>query len=125
MNKWLGIGRITKELEIKYTSNNKAVCSFTIAVNNPFAQGKADFIPVVAWEKKAEFASKYFCKGLQIGVEGRLSQRTWEDTEGKKHTVLEIIASELYFADGKRENPESIPGITISDADDSESSLPF
>ena len=69
--------------------------------------------------KKQNLQVNIFCKGLQIGVEGRLTQRTWEDTEGKKHTVLEVVASDLYFADGKESAPENIPGITISDADDS------
>ena len=53
MNKWMGIGRITRDLELKYVGTNKAVCSFTIAVNNPYKQGEADFIPVVAWGEKS------------------------------------------------------------------------
>lgn len=116
------IGRLTKDVELSYTSNNKAVAKFTLAVNRPYSQNETDFIPVVAWEKKAEFCSKYYTKGLQVAIVGRIQVRSWDDNEGKKRYTTEVVANECFFADSKKENPESIPGITISD-DDSE--LPF
>ena len=108
MNKAILMGRLTKDPELRYTStNNTAVCSFTLAVNRRFSKAgeekQADFIPIVAWDKLAEFCGKYFLKGRQVAVVGRIQTRTWDDNEGKKHYVTEVVAEEAYFAEGKRE----------------------
>ena len=108
MNKVILIGRLTKDPEIRYTaSSNKAVCSFTIAVNRRFTkQGEerqADFIPVVTWDKQAEFCNNYFKKGMQVAISGRIQTRTWDDNEGKRHYITEIVADETYFADSRRD----------------------
>jgi single-strand DNA-binding protein len=106
MNKVILMGRLTKDPELRYTSgNNTAVASFTIAVNRRFAQEgqpQADFINIVAWSKTAEFCGKYFTKGQQVAVVGRVQTRTWDDNEGKRHYVTEVVADETYFADSKR-----------------------
>jgi len=106
MNKVILMGRLTKDPELKYTSGtNTAVTSFSIAVNRRGAkegQPQADFINVVAWTKTAEFCGKYFTKGMQVVVVGRLQTRTWDDNEGKRHYVTEVVADETYFADGKK-----------------------
>jgi single-strand DNA-binding protein len=108
MNKVILMGRLTKDPEIRYTSaNNTAVCNFTIAVNRRFArQGEerqADFISIVVWDKLAEFCSKYFQKGRQVAVVGRMQTRTWDDNDGKKHYVTEVVAEEAFFADSKKD----------------------
>jgi single-strand DNA-binding protein len=108
MNKVILMGRLTKDPELRYTSsNNTAVCSFTLAVNRRFSkQGEekqADFIQIVAWDKAAEFCGKYFQKGRQVVVVGRIQTRTWDDNEGKKHYVTEVVAEENYFADSKKD----------------------
>jgi len=107
MNKAILLGRLTKEPELRYTSNNnKAVCNFTLAVNRRFkkdGETQADFIPIVAWDKLGEFCGKYFLKGKQVAVVGRIQTRTWDDNDGKKHYVTEIVAEEAYFADSKAE----------------------
>ncbi len=106
MNKVILMGRLTKDPDLRYTSgNNTAVASFTIAVNRRGAkegQPQADFINVVAWSKTAEFCGKYFTKGQQVAVVGRIQTRTWDDNEGKRHYVTEVVADETYFADSKR-----------------------
>lgn len=107
MNKVILMGRLTKDPELRYTNNNNtAVCSFTLAVDRRFAkQGEerqADFFPVVAWRNQAEFCSRYFTKGLKVVVVGSLQTRSWDDTEGKKHYVTEVIAEETYFAESKK-----------------------
>ncbi|AEV70564.1 single-stranded DNA-binding protein [Acetivibrio clariflavus] len=106
MNKVILMGRLTRDPELRYTSNNLAVCSFTLAVNRGFAkQGEerqADFIPIVVWDKQAEFCSKYFTKGLQVAVVGRIQVRSWDDNEGKKRYTTEVVANEVYFADSKK-----------------------
>lgn len=106
MNNVSLIGRLTKDPELRYTANNTAVASFSIAVNRDYkvdGQPEADFIPIVTWNKTAEFAQKYFQKGLQVGVVGRIQTRTWEDDQKVKHYVTEIVAEKLYFAEGKRD----------------------
>lgn len=101
------MGRLTKDPDLRYTSGNTtAVASFTLAVNRRFAkegQQQADFINVVAWDKSAEFCGKYFTKGMQIVVVGRIQSRTWDDNEGKRHYLTEVVAEETYFAEAKRD----------------------
>lgn len=130
MNKTILMGRLTRDPETKYTqTSNTQVTSFTLAVNRRFVkQGEerqADFINIVAWSKTAEFVSKYFKKGQQVGVIGRLQVRNWEDEQGQKHYVTEVIAEEVYFADTKKEESTSAPTeenqFEITDDDD----LPF
>ncbi len=112
MNKAILMGRLTKEPELRYTStNNTAICSFTLAIDRKFTrQGEekqTDFIPVVTWTKTAEFCGKYFHKGQQVAVVGRIQTRTWDDTEGKRHYVTEVVADEAYFADTKQRTDDS------------------
>jgi single-strand DNA-binding protein len=105
MNKVVLLGRLTKDIEMKYTNNNTAVASFTLAVNRRFAkegQQTADFINCQAWQKTAEFMSKYMAKGSQIAVEGRIQTRSWDDAEGKKRYVTEVVVENCYFADSKK-----------------------
>lgn len=108
MNKVILMGRLTRDPETRYTqTNNTLVASFSLAVNRRFAdqsgQRQADFINVVAWSKTGEFCSKYFKKGQQVGIVGRIQTRNWEDDQGQKHYVTEVVAEEAYFADSKRE----------------------
>lgn len=107
MNKVILMGRLTKDPELRYTSNNNtAVCSFSLAVDRRFSkQGEerqADFFNIVAWRNQAEFCSKYFNKGLKVVVVGSLQNRSWDDNDGKKHYITEVIADEVYFADSKK-----------------------
>ena len=107
MNKVILMGILTRDPEVRYTqTNNTLVASFSLAVNRRFVrQGEerqADFINIVAWGKQGEFCSKYFKKGQQVGVIGRIQTRNWEDDKGQKHYVTEVIAEEAYFADSKR-----------------------
>ena len=103
------LGRLTADPNIKYTqSTNTMVASFSLAVNRRFTkQGEerqADFINIVAWSKTAEFVSKYFSKGQQVGIIGRIQTRNYKDDKGVMHYITEVIAEEAYFADSKKEN---------------------
>ena len=109
MNKVILLGRLTKDVDVRYTqTNNTMVASFSLAVNRRFArQGEerqADFINIVEWSRTAEFCSKYFKKGQQVGIIGIIQTRTWDDDQGQKHYVTEVIAEEAYFADSKKED---------------------
>ena len=102
------MGRLTRDVDVRYTqTNNTMVANFTLAVNRRFAKEgdqQADFINIVAWNKTAEFCSKYFKKGQQVAVIGRIQTRSWDDDQGQKHYATEVIADEVYFADSKKEN---------------------
>ena len=109
MNKVILMGRLTRDPEVRYTqTSNTLVASFSLAVNRRFTREgdtqTADFINIVAWGKTGEFCSKYFKKGQQVAVIGRLQTRTWEDQQGQKRYVTEVIAEETYFADSKRDS---------------------
>ena len=111
MNKVILMGRLTKDPEVRYTqTSNTLVASFALAVNRRFVrQGEerqADFFNVVAWGKTGEFCSKYFKKGQQVGVIGRLQTRTWDDDKGR-HYITEVVAEETYFADSRRDGDAS------------------
>ena len=121
------IGRLTRDPEVRYTStNNTMVASFTLAVNRRFkqeGQPDADFINVVAWAKTAEFVSKYFTKGQQVAVIGRIQTRNYDDKDGKKVFVTEVVAEEVYFADSEKEqNATTSAGFMAVEGD---SDLPF
>lgn len=129
MNKVILMGRLTRDPELRYTNvSNIPVCHFTLAVDRRFQrQGEerqADFIPIVSWDKLAEFCSKYFVKGQQVAITGRLQVRTWDDNEGKRHYVTEVIAEEAYFADSKRESgTDNISDNYVAENDDSDSDI--
>lgn len=108
MNKVILLGRLTKDVELRYTqTSNTAVSSFSLAVNRKFTkQGEeqqADFFNIVAWNKLAETSSKYLKKGSPVLVTGRLQNRNWEDEQGQKHYVIEVVAEELDFIESKKD----------------------
>ena len=106
MNKAILIGRLTRDPELRYTSSNRAVCQFTVAIDRPFtnqATGnrEADFINVVAWDKTGENVGKYMSKGRLIAVEGRIQTRNYDNNEGRKVYVTEVIASNVQFLESR------------------------
>lgn len=129
MNKVILMGRLTKDPDVRYTqTNNTMIASFTLAVNRRFAKEEeqnADFINIVAWSKTAEFCSKYFKKGQQVGVIGRMQTRTWDDDVGQKHYITEVVAEEVYFADTRRDGETSKFENIIENTNDGSDELPF
>lgn len=105
------MGRLTADPELRHTSNNVAVTSFTLAVNRSYAKAGtervADFIDIVAWRNTAEFVSKYFNKGQLIAVQGSIQTRTYQDKDGNKRKAFEIVADNVHFAEPKRESSYS------------------
>jgi single-strand DNA-binding protein len=104
------LGRVTKQVDVRYTPSSKVVCSFTLAVDRPFLnqEGKreADFIPVVVWGKAAELCGNSLAKGHRILVEGRLQIRNFDAKDGTKHWVTEVIASNVEFIEKKSESKQ-------------------
>lgn len=103
INKVILMGRLTRDPEMRHTNNKTPVCSFTIAVNNGYSEKQqTDFINCVAWNKTAEFVTKYFTKGKMIVIaDGRISTRSWETQDGKRAYATEVVAKEVSFGETK------------------------
>ncbi len=104
MNNISLMGRLTADPELKYTANNYAVLSFTVAVPRPNTKDTTDFIRCVAWRKTAEFVSKYFFKGKMIALTGALTSRSWKDDNNKSHYVMEVTVNNVEFCGDKAKN---------------------
>ena len=111
MNKVLLIGRLTANPELKYTTSNNAVTTFSIAVDRNFknenGNKEADFINIVAWNKKAELIHQYLKKGDRVGIVGRLQVRKYQNERGENRYVTEVVADEVEFLNSKK--PEEKP----------------
>lgn len=101
-------GRLARDPELRQTTTGKSVASFTVACDrgrrDANGQSAADWIPVVAWDARAEFVCKYFQKGSMIAVDGRLQSRTYTAKDGTNRTVLEIVANNIHFCGSKAES---------------------
>lgn len=107
MNKVCLIGRITKDPEIRYTANNVAVATFSLAINRTYKNANggydADFINCIAFRNTADLLGKYVHKGDQLGIEGHIQTRNYDDKDGKKVYVTEIVVDSLDFTGNKKE----------------------
>lgn len=99
INRVVLVGRLTKDPELRYTQTNKAVCNFTLAVND--YGDKVDFLDVVCWEKTAEFVGKYLRKGALTGVDGKLKKRKYEAQDGTNRYVVEVLAQNVKGLESK------------------------
>ena len=106
MNKVLLIGRLTANPELRYTTSNNAVTTFSIAVDRNFKNENgnkdADFINIVAWNKKAELIHHYLKKGDRVGISGRLQVRKYQNERGENRYVTEVVAEEVEFLNSKK-----------------------
>lgn len=111
LNRVVLVGRLTRDPELRYTPNGVAVGNFTLAVGRPFTNQEgdreADFINCVVWRKPAENLATYMKKGSQIGVDGRLQSRTYEDKSGKTVFVTEVVADSVQFLESKNSQQSS------------------
>lgn len=106
LNRVVLVGRITKDPVKKVTLSGSTVTSFTVAVDNvPSKNGdrSASFIPCTCWNKTAENVAAFCTKGSLVGVDGRLNQRSYDDKDGKKHNIIEVIADSVQFLSSKNE----------------------
>lgn len=127
LNKAQIIGRITQDLELKSTPTGKEVLSFSVATNRQWKdqegnkQEETEFHNVVAWGKQAETVAKYFIKGQEIYVEGRLSTRTWEDKQsGKKMYRTEIVMEKFEFGQKPQNVPQNVQEVSAPTAEDNQ-----
>lgn len=106
MNKVILCGRLTAKPELRYTGSNKPYARFTLAVNRPRIKDKeqeVDFINCIAWRNTAEFVNKYFDKGQEILISGRIQNSTYEDKDGNKRTNTDIVVEEVKFVGSKKQ----------------------
>ena len=110
MNKAILMGRLTRDPELRMTSNNVSVSTFTLAIDRNYktrdGERLTDFIPIVVWRQNADFVHRYFVKGQRMLVVGSIQPRSYVDQSGQKRYVTEVVADEVYFADSKRESGE-------------------
>lgn len=107
MNKVFLIGRLSRDPELRHTTSGMAVCQINVAISRRTGQGKepeTDFINVVVWDKQAENVSRYLSKGRQVAVEGRIQTRSYDNNEGKKTYVTEVIATNVEFLGSASDN---------------------
>ena len=105
MNRIILLGRLVRDPEVRVTPTEKTVCTFTLAVDRPFAskngQREADFINIVTWNKTAELCGNSLTKGQRALVEGRLQIRSYDGKDGNKHYMTEVIADRVEFIERK------------------------
>ncbi len=112
INKTILVGRLTKDPELKKTQSGKSVVSFTIACNRRFGEkDQADFINCVAWNHSADFLSNYIQKGALLGIEGRIQTRSYDDKDGKKVYVQEVLCESVQALESRshRNEPQQAP----------------
>jgi single-strand DNA-binding protein len=134
MNKVILMGRLTRDPELRNTTSQIPVASFTIAIDRKFknaaGEKQADFINCVAWRQTAEFIAKYFHKGSKIIVDGSLQSRSWDGDDGKKHSATEVVVENAEFADSKPSDNQSpvvagLSPVSNSFFPDTSTDLPF
>lgn len=126
LNKFVGMGRLVRDPELRTTQSGVPVTSFTIAVDRDYQQGgnkQTDFISCVAWRNTADFVSKYFHKGSMAAVFGSLQSRQWEDRNGQKRTDWFIQVDSIYFGEAKKTTTS--PDVQYEEIDEDDGELPF
>lgn len=116
LNRVFLVGRLTKDPEIRQTTNGTPVTNFTIAVNRRYKNAGGEwkdettFVGIVAWQKLAELCKQYLAKGRAVLVEGKLQTHSWETEDGQKRTLLEVRADRIEFLDRGESRPAAGAG---------------
>ena len=111
MNKIMLIGRLTRDPEIRYSTNdnNTAIARYTLAVNRPFRKNgeqQADFLPCIAFGKTAEFAEKYLAKGMRVAIEGRIQTGSYTNRDGQKVYTTDVVVERQEFLEKRADNSQ-------------------
>lgn len=118
MNVWNGIGRLTKDPDTRYTTDNMAVARFTVAVDRYGKDAGADFINCVAFKNTAEFIDKYFRKGMKIGITGHIQTGKYGNKDGKTVYTTDVVVDRAEFVEKKADAPETIGQPTENPTDE-------
>lgn len=130
LNRIVLIGRLTKDPELRYTPNGRAVASFTLAVDRPFKNQKgereADFINIVVWGPQGENSANYLAKGKLAAVDGRLQIRSFDGQDGQRRWITEVVADNVRFLSPKGSQDSGFePANMGSEVDFSDDDIPF
>ncbi len=114
LNRVILIGRLVADPELRYTPSGVPVANFRIAVDRPFTNAagerETDFINIVAWRQRAEFAANYLGKGRLVAIDGRLQIRQWTTQDGQRRSTAEVVADDVRGLDRPREPAAALPG---------------
>ena len=109
MNNVSLIGRTTNDIELKTTPNGKSVVNFSLAVKRPFTKDTTDFVNCVAWGNQAEVLSRFVQKGNQVAVVGCITTRNYEDKEGNKRSLTEVLVNEVILLAKEKKPSQNEP----------------
>lgn len=107
-NRVILAGNLTRDPELRYIPSGQPVTNFTVAINRNYTtqsgerREETSFIPIVVWGKQAETCNQYLTKGRAVLVEGRLQQRSWENQEGQRRSIIEVVADRVVFLGGAK-----------------------
>ena len=121
MNKWIGMGRLTRDPEVRYSQSGSAVANFSVAIDRRYkrdGETTADFFNCTAFGKTGEFVEKYLRKGIKVVIEGELQNNTYEDKNGTTHYSVQIIVNQIEFAESKSSQDNTEPETTAPVNDD-------
>ena len=110
MNKWIGMGRLTRDPEVRYGQSGSAVANFSVAIDRRYkrdGETTADFFNCTAFGKTGEFVEKYLRKGVKVVIEGELQNNNYEDKNGTKYYSVQIIVNQIEFAESKSSQANS------------------
>lgn len=105
INRWVGVGRLTKDPTLSYTPSGVAMARFTLAVNKTFkseGQADADFINIIVWRKQAENTANFLKKGSLAGIEGHIQTGSYEGQDGKRFYTIDVVADSVQFLEPKK-----------------------
>ena len=119
------VGRLVADPELRRTGNGKPVTSFRLAVDRPTKEKQTDWLDIVAWEQKAEFAARNFRRGQEVLVDGELQSRSYTDKDGNKRTAVEVKANVLRFVGSRAEPEQEQRTADFVPVDDEDEDLPF
>ena len=131
LNKVILMGRLVAEPDVRSTPSGVSVTTFSLAVDRGYAkpgeEKQVDFIQIVCWRSTADFVGKYFSKGQLVAVEGAIRTRNYTDQSGTKRYITEVVANEVFFAEGKkrRQQPTESGAMNALDVQYSDEDLPF
>ncbi len=100
------IGNLATDVDLRAVGDDKKVAGFTLAIDRPGRDNGADFVRISTWDRQAEVCDQYLAKGRRVAIEGRLRSSSWEDSEGKKRSAVEVVANRVQFLSSRDGAPE-------------------
>ena len=103
------IGNLASDVELRELGPEKKLATFRLAIDRPGRDAGADFVGVAVWDKQAETCARHLAKGSRVGIDGRLRSRSWEDSEGKRRSVVEVVANRVDFLSSRQDAGAEVP----------------